>query len=58
MIAKYSAIYHTHEELEGVQNIVSHTKHALKAVSNWLDEQEKGNTLQNTLESLKLSMHF
>ena len=41
VMAKHSAIYPTQEELEGVQNMVSHTERALKAVSDWLDEQEK-----------------
>ncbi|KAG5853850.1 hypothetical protein ANANG_G00030970 [Anguilla anguilla] len=42
VMAKHSAVYPTQEELEGVQNMVSHTERALKAVSDWLDEQEKG----------------
>jgi len=42
VMAKHSAIYPTQEELEAVQNMVSHTERALKAVSDWLDEQEKG----------------
>ncbi|NXM65863.1 ILF3 factor, partial [Serilophus lunatus] len=33
--------YPTQEELEAVQNMVSHTERALKAVSDWIDEQEK-----------------
>lgn len=41
-MAKHSVIYPTQEELEGVQNMVSHTERALKAVSDWLDKQEKG----------------
>uniref|UniRef100_A0A8C7UZW0 Interleukin enhancer binding factor 3b n=1 Tax=Oncorhynchus mykiss TaxID=8022 RepID=A0A8C7UZW0_ONCMY len=41
VMAKHSAVYPTQEELEGVQNMVSHTERALKAVSDWLDEQEK-----------------
>lgn len=41
-MAKHSAIYPTQEELENVQNMVSHTERALKAVSDWLDKQEKG----------------
>ena len=40
-MAKHSAIYPTQEELESVQNMVSHTERALKAVSDWLDKQEK-----------------
>lgn len=51
VMAKHSAIYPTQEELEGVQNMVSHTERALKAVSDWLDDQEKGNTKGITLES-------
>ncbi|XP_024141803.1 interleukin enhancer-binding factor 3 homolog isoform X2 [Oryzias melastigma] len=42
VMAKHSAIYPTQEELENVQNMVSHTERALKAVSDWLDKQEKG----------------
>ncbi|XP_036380803.1 interleukin enhancer-binding factor 3a isoform X1 [Megalops cyprinoides] len=42
VMAKHSAVYPTQEELEGVQNMVSHTERALKAVSDWLDEQERG----------------
>ncbi|KAM6905509.1 interleukin enhancer-binding factor 3 homolog [Xenentodon cancila] len=41
-MAKHSAIYPTQEELENVQNMVSHTERGLKAVSDWLDKQEKG----------------
>lgn len=41
-MAKHSVIYPTQEELESVQNMVSHTERALKAVSDWLDKQEKG----------------
>ncbi|XP_048378127.2 interleukin enhancer-binding factor 3-like isoform X1 [Stegostoma tigrinum] len=41
VMAKHAAIYPTQEELEAVQNMVSHTERALKAVSDWLDEQEK-----------------
>ncbi len=51
VMAKHSGIYPTQEELEGVQNMVSHTERALKAVSDWLDEQEKGDTKVNSLES-------
>lgn len=43
-MAKHSAIYPTQEELESVQNMVSHTERALKAVSDWLDKEEKGTT--------------
>ncbi|KAM7372446.1 hypothetical protein PAMP_009610 [Pampus punctatissimus] len=44
VMAKHSAIYPTQEELESVQNMVSHTERALKAVSDWLDKQEKGSS--------------
>ncbi|XP_057622892.1 interleukin enhancer-binding factor 3 isoform X3 [Chionomys nivalis] len=43
VMAKHSSVYPTQEELEAVQNMVSHTERALKAVSDWIDEQEKGN---------------
>ncbi|KAF7220555.1 interleukin enhancer-binding factor 3 homolog isoform X2 [Nothobranchius furzeri] len=42
VMAKHSAVYPTQEELESVQNMVSHTERALKAVSDWLDKQERG----------------
>ncbi|XP_059203061.1 interleukin enhancer-binding factor 3 homolog isoform X2 [Centropristis striata] len=42
VMAKHSFIYPTQEELESVQNMISHTERALKAVSDWLDKQEKG----------------
>uniref|UniRef100_A0A673GK78 Interleukin enhancer binding factor 3b n=1 Tax=Sinocyclocheilus rhinocerous TaxID=307959 RepID=A0A673GK78_9TELE len=51
VMAKHSSIYPTQEELEGVQNMVSHIERALKAVSDWLDEQEKGNVKANASES-------
>ncbi|KAL4647952.1 hypothetical protein GN956_G8249 [Arapaima gigas] len=41
VMAKHSAVYPTQEELEAVQNMVSHVERALKAVSDWLDEQER-----------------
>lgn len=41
VMAKHSAVYPTQQELEAVQNMVSHTERALKSVSDWLDEQEK-----------------
>lgn len=44
VMAKHSSVYPTQEELEAVQNMVSHTERALKAVSDWLDEQEKGSS--------------
>ncbi|XP_077202231.1 interleukin enhancer-binding factor 3 isoform X1 [Paroedura picta] len=42
VMAKHSAVYPTQEELTAVQNMVSHTERALKAVSDWINEQEKG----------------
>ncbi|KAH0615754.1 hypothetical protein JD844_026192 [Phrynosoma platyrhinos] len=42
IMAKYSEVYPTQEELTAVQNMVSHTEHALKARSNWINEQVKG----------------
>ncbi|XP_048847092.1 interleukin enhancer-binding factor 3 homolog isoform X2 [Brienomyrus brachyistius] len=41
VMARHASVYPTQEELEAVQNMVSHTERALKAVSDWLDEQEK-----------------
>uniref|UniRef100_A0A8C2T0F3 Interleukin enhancer binding factor 3 n=1 Tax=Coturnix japonica TaxID=93934 RepID=A0A8C2T0F3_COTJA len=41
VMAKHSAVYPSQEELEAVQNMVSHTERALKAVSDWIDQQEK-----------------
>ncbi|XP_075433576.1 interleukin enhancer-binding factor 3 isoform X2 [Ascaphus truei] len=41
VMAKHSVVYPTQEELEAVQNMVSHTERALKAVSDWIDLQEK-----------------
>ncbi|KAJ8345142.1 hypothetical protein SKAU_G00293350 [Synaphobranchus kaupii] len=41
VMSKHLAVYPAQEELEAVQNMVSHTERALKAVSDWLDEQEK-----------------
>uniref|UniRef100_A0A671R7U4 Interleukin enhancer binding factor 3b n=1 Tax=Sinocyclocheilus anshuiensis TaxID=1608454 RepID=A0A671R7U4_9TELE len=57
VMAKHSSIYPTQEELEGVQNMVSHTERALKAVSDWLDEQEKGNANANASDDLKSMEH-
>ncbi|KAH0628633.1 hypothetical protein JD844_010012 [Phrynosoma platyrhinos] len=42
VMAKHSTVYPTQEELTAVQNMVSHTERALKAVSDWINEQEKG----------------
>ncbi|XP_005738121.1 interleukin enhancer-binding factor 3 homolog isoform X2 [Pundamilia nyererei] len=58
VMAKHSAIYPTQEELESVQNMVSHTERALKAVSDWLDKQEKGTTKSDSgTETDKESEH-
>ncbi|XP_069783629.1 interleukin enhancer-binding factor 3 homolog isoform X3 [Narcine bancroftii] len=51
VMAKHAAIYPTQEELEAVQNMVSHTERALKAVSDWLDEQEKANSKTEATEA-------
>lgn len=48
---KHAAIYPTQEELEAVQNMVSHTERALKAVSDWLDEQERASAKPNPIQS-------
>ncbi|XP_018417898.1 PREDICTED: LOW QUALITY PROTEIN: interleukin enhancer-binding factor 3 [Nanorana parkeri] len=47
VMAKHSVVYPTQEELEAVQNMVSHTERALKAVSDWIDQQEKVQTGDN-----------
>ncbi|KAM3845255.1 interleukin enhancer-binding factor 3 isoform 8-T8 [Vipera latastei] len=55
VMAKHSAVYPTQEELTAVQNMVSHTERALKAVSDWINEQEKGNNDQpepDTMETV------
>ncbi|XP_061079818.1 interleukin enhancer-binding factor 3 homolog isoform X2 [Conger conger] len=41
VMSKHLTVYPSQEELEAVQNMVSHTERALKAVSDWLDGQEK-----------------
>ncbi|XP_063787474.1 interleukin enhancer-binding factor 3 isoform X2 [Pseudophryne corroboree] len=41
VMAKHALVYPTQDELEAVQNMVSHTERALKAVSDWIDQQEK-----------------
>ncbi|NWR11630.1 ILF3 factor, partial [Paradoxornis webbianus] len=53
VMAKHSAVYPTQEELEAVQNMVSHTERALKAVSDWIDEQEKVGGEQPEAESME-----
>ncbi|XP_043531407.1 interleukin enhancer-binding factor 3-like isoform X2 [Chiloscyllium plagiosum] len=50
VMAKHAAIYPTQEELEAVQNMVSHTERALKAVSDWLDDQEKASVKTEVTE--------
>ncbi|KAM4675709.1 interleukin enhancer-binding factor 3 isoform 2-T2 [Discoglossus pictus] len=50
VMAKHSVVYPTQEELEAVQNMVSHTERALKAVSDWIDQQEKVSTGETTQE--------
>lgn len=54
VMAKHSSVYPTQEELEAVQNMVSHTERALKAVSDWIDEQEKGSGEHAEAESVDL----
>ncbi|EHB15881.1 Interleukin enhancer-binding factor 3 [Heterocephalus glaber] len=46
VMAKHSSVYPTQERNWTVQNMVSHTERTLKAVSDWIDEQEKGNSEQ------------
>ncbi|XP_035169841.1 interleukin enhancer-binding factor 3-like, partial [Oxyura jamaicensis] len=53
VMAKHSAVYPTQEELEAVQNMVSHTERALKAVSDWIDEQEKVGGEQPETEAME-----
>lgn len=53
VMAKHSAVYPTQEELEAVQNMVSHTERALKAVSDWIDEQEKVGGEQPEAEAME-----
>lgn len=38
--AKHTTIYPSAEQLEGVQNMVSHMECGLKAVSEWLNKKE------------------
>ncbi|XP_051986199.1 interleukin enhancer-binding factor 3a isoform X4 [Xyrauchen texanus] len=38
--AKHSAVYPSADQLDAVQNVVSHMEHGLKAVSDWLKEKE------------------
>ncbi|KAM7141269.1 interleukin enhancer-binding factor 3 isoform 3-T3 [Molossus nigricans] len=54
VMAKHSSVYPTQEELEAVQNMVSHTERALKAVSDWIDEQEKGSGEHAESENLDM----
>uniref|UniRef100_A0A6I8N7R3 Interleukin enhancer binding factor 3 n=1 Tax=Ornithorhynchus anatinus TaxID=9258 RepID=A0A6I8N7R3_ORNAN len=55
VMAKHSAVYPTQEELEAVQNMVSHTERALKAVSDWIDEQEKVGGDQTESEAMEVT---
>uniref|UniRef100_A0AAR2JY96 Spermatid perinuclear RNA-binding protein n=1 Tax=Pygocentrus nattereri TaxID=42514 RepID=A0AAR2JY96_PYGNA len=41
--AKHTSVYPSPEELQAVQNMVSQIEQGLKAVSDWLDEQEPAN---------------
>ncbi|XP_075062905.1 interleukin enhancer-binding factor 3 isoform X2 [Mixophyes fleayi] len=49
VMAKHAVVYPTQEELEAVQNMVSHTERALKAVSDWIDQQEKVPPIESVL---------
>ncbi|XP_051568186.1 interleukin enhancer-binding factor 3-like isoform X2 [Myxocyprinus asiaticus] len=42
--AKHSTVYPSAEQLDAVQNMVSHMEHGLKAVSDWLKEKESDAT--------------
>ncbi|XP_028912443.1 interleukin enhancer-binding factor 3-like isoform X3 [Ornithorhynchus anatinus] len=56
VMAKHSTIYPTQEELEAVQNMVSHSERALKAVSDWINEQEKVGGEQPEPEAMNLAL--
>ncbi|XP_072255692.1 interleukin enhancer-binding factor 3 isoform X2 [Pyxicephalus adspersus] len=53
VMAKHSVVYPTQEELEAVQNMVSHTERALKAVSDWIDQQEKVQTGETVVSDVE-----
>ncbi|XP_072539342.1 interleukin enhancer-binding factor 3a [Salminus brasiliensis] len=41
--AKHASVYPSPDELQAVQNMVSHIEQGLKSVSDWIDEQGKTN---------------
>lgn len=52
-MVKHSTIYPSPEELEAVQNMVSTVECALKHVSDWLDETNKGTKAEGETEVKK-----
>lgn len=53
VMVKHSTIYPSPEELEAVQNMVSTVECALKHVSDWLDETNKGTKPEGETEVKK-----
>ncbi|XP_060010377.1 spermatid perinuclear RNA-binding protein isoform X5 [Lagenorhynchus albirostris] len=53
VMVKHSTIYPSPEELEAVQNMVSTVECALKHVSDWLDETNKGTKAEGETEVKK-----
>uniref|UniRef100_A0A8C9LN40 Spermatid perinuclear RNA-binding protein n=1 Tax=Piliocolobus tephrosceles TaxID=591936 RepID=A0A8C9LN40_9PRIM len=53
VMVKHSTIYPSPEELEAVQNMVSTVECALKHVSDWLDETNKGTKTEGETEAKK-----
>lgn len=53
VMVKHSTIYPSPEELEAVQNMVSTVECALKHVSDWLDETNKGTKSEGETEVKK-----
>ncbi|XP_042130697.1 spermatid perinuclear RNA-binding protein isoform X3 [Peromyscus maniculatus bairdii] len=53
VMVKHSTIYPSPEELEAVQNMVSTVECALKHVSDWLDETNKGTKTEGETEVKK-----
>eukprot|EP00071_Canis_lupus_P046024 XP_022279581.1 spermatid perinuclear RNA-binding protein isoform X3 [Canis lupus familiaris] len=53
VMVKHSTIYPSPEELEAVQNMVSTVECALKHVSDWLDETNKGTKTEGEIEVKK-----
>ncbi|KAM4664892.1 spermatid perinuclear RNA-binding protein isoform 2-T5 [Discoglossus pictus] len=53
VMAKHSTIYPSPEELEAVQNMVSTVECALKHVSDWMDENTKGENVENDVQVKK-----